>query len=94
MVQIGLAPVTGNAHIDVLDMLRGIAILGIFYTNIPYLGQNEALFDNDIRMIGWSVADRNCWANIASYGVGITVRSIGVAEEFAFSPIPKTIWIT
>jgi len=45
-------------------------------------------------MIGWSVADRNCRANIASYGVGITVGSIRVAEEFAFSPIPKTIWIT
>ena len=62
--------------------------------NIPCIGQNEALFDNDIRMIGWSVADRNCWANIASYGVGITVGSIGVAEEFTFSPMPKTILIT
>jgi len=30
VVQIGLAPVIGNARIDVLDMLRGIAILGFF----------------------------------------------------------------
>ena len=39
MVQIGLAPVIGNARIDVLDMLRRIAILSIFYMNIPYLGR-------------------------------------------------------
>lgn len=60
----GLAPVRGRARIEILDILRGIAILGIFYMNIPYMGQNGSLSDADIRRIGWTLADRNVWAFI------------------------------
>ncbi len=59
-----LAPVTGRARIDVLDILRGIAILGIFFMNIPYMGQNSILVQENIRAIGWTLADRWTWAVI------------------------------
>lgn len=59
-----LAPVAAKARIDVLDILRGIAILGIFFMNIPYMAQNSVLIDNDVRSIGWTLADRSTWAAI------------------------------
>lgn len=59
-----LAPVTGKARIDVLDILRGVAILGIFFMNIPYMAQNAWLLENDIRSIGWTFADRTTWAAV------------------------------
>ncbi|OYW45489.1 MAG: hypothetical protein B7Z33_06505 [Sphingomonadales bacterium 12-68-11] len=59
-----LAPVRGRTRIEVLDILRGIAILGIFYMNIPFMAQNTGLLDYDIRRIGWTLADRNTWAAI------------------------------
>lgn len=59
-----LAPVTEKARIDVLDMLRGIAILGIFFMNIPYMAQNGVLLENDVRSIGWTLADRTLWSAI------------------------------
>lgn len=65
-----LAPVRGRARIEVLDILRGIAILGIFYMNIPYMGNNGTLEDYDMRRIGWSAADRNTWATIAVFWEG------------------------
>lgn len=34
---VSLAPIRGKARIDVLDILRGLAILGIFYINVPYM---------------------------------------------------------
>ncbi len=64
MTQLSFAPVTGADRIDVLDILRGMAILGIFYMNIPYMGASVYLAQNDIRSIGWSIADRNTWAAI------------------------------
>lgn len=60
-----MAPVDRKARIDVLDILRGIAILGIFFMNDPYMGQNVTLLDHDIRLIGWSGADQITWAVIA-----------------------------
>lgn len=65
-----LAPVRGRARIEVLDILRGIAILGIFYMNIPYMGNNGTLSDTDIRLIGWSMADRNVWVFIKIFWEG------------------------
>jgi uncharacterized protein len=56
-----LAPVRGKARIDVLDILRGIAILGIFYINVPYMAAPVWQFSNDIRSIGWSPADQHAW---------------------------------
>ena len=61
---VSLSPVRGRTRIEVLDVLRGFAILGIFYMNIPYMGQNGSLFDTDIRRIGWTLADRSTWAII------------------------------
>lgn len=59
-----LAPVRGKARIDVLDMLRGIAILGIFYINVPYMAANVWTFSADVRLIGWTAADRDAWVAV------------------------------
>lgn len=64
MTETSFAPVARMDRIDVLDILRGFAILGIFYMNIPYMGASIHLFENDVRSIGWTVADRNSWAVI------------------------------
>ncbi len=51
-------------RIDVLDVLRGLAILGIFYMNIVFMGGlSEGLF-GDIRLLGWTTADRIVWSII------------------------------
>jgi uncharacterized protein len=65
-----LAPVRGKARIDVLDMLRGIAILGIFYINVPYMAASVWTFSADVRLIGWSVADRDAWLAINLFLAG------------------------
>lgn len=57
-----LAPVRGKARIDVLDMLRGLAILGILFINVPYMGASVAKFSYDPRLIGWTHADEIAWA--------------------------------
>jgi len=59
-----LAPVTGRARIDVLDILRGIAILGIFFMNIPFMGNQVWLSQWNIRAIGWTHADQVAWSVI------------------------------
>ncbi|MET0241066.1 MAG: DUF418 domain-containing protein [Sphingobium sp.] len=59
-----LAPVRGKARIDVIDILRGIAILGIFYMNIPFMGNSGILGTTDVRRIGWSLADQRVWSFI------------------------------
>jgi uncharacterized protein len=47
----------------VLDILRGIAILGILYMNIPYMGSNVASWmGGDMRRLSWSPADQASWA--------------------------------
>lgn len=59
--RVELAPVRGKDRIAVLDVLRGIAILGIFYMNIPFMsGPIEALF-GDFRKMGWTPLDQNVW---------------------------------
>ncbi len=60
-----LAPVRGRDRIDVLDIIRGIAILGIFYMNIPFMaGPSFAGFFADVRVMGWSPADQTVWTII------------------------------
>lgn len=56
-----MGPVRGAARIDVLDVLRGIAILGIFYMNIPFMGSAVWWMFTDLRSVGWSPADRHAW---------------------------------
>lgn len=59
-----LAPVRGRDRIDVLDILRGIAILGIFYMNIPFMAGPVASLVGDFRQMGWSPADAATWSLI------------------------------
>lgn len=57
-----LAPVRGRDRIEVLDVVRGIAILGIFYMNIPYMaGPVYGAMFGDFRAMGWSPADQATW---------------------------------
>jgi uncharacterized protein len=65
-----LAPVQGRARIDVLDILRGLAILGIFYINVPYMAAPVWQFSADIRSVGWSAADQNAWALVNIFLAG------------------------
>lgn len=57
-----LAPVRGRARIEILDVLRGIAILAIFYMNIPFQAQSVLTFFADVRLVGWTPADQAVWA--------------------------------
>jgi uncharacterized protein len=59
---IHLAPVRERARIEVLDVLRGLAILAIFYMNIPFQAQSVFSFFTDVRLIGWTPADQIVWA--------------------------------
>ena len=56
-----MAPVRGRDRIEVLDALRGFAILGIFYMNVPAMSGPISAFFGDIRAMGWSPADQTAW---------------------------------
>lgn len=57
-----IAPVRGRDRIEVLDVVRGIAILGIFYLNIPFMaGPVFGALIGDFRAMGWSSADQATW---------------------------------
>ncbi len=56
-----LAPVRGKDRIDVLDALRGFAILGIFYMNLPAMAGPVSAALGNIRAMGWSPADQTAW---------------------------------
>lgn len=66
----GLAPVRAKARIDVLDILRGLAILGILFINVPYMAAPVWQFSADIRSIGWTPADQTAWAFINIFFAG------------------------
>ena len=59
-----LGPVRGKDRIEVLDILRGIAILGIFFMNIPFMAGPIAAVFGDVRGMGWSGADQATWTFI------------------------------
>ncbi len=56
-----LAPVRGRDRIEVLDILRGFAILGIFYINIPFMAGPVSAMLGNMRAMGWSGADQATW---------------------------------
>src|SRR4051812_23648728 len=58
---IELAPVAGKSRIDVLDVLRGLAILGIFFMNIPFMAAPASKLFVDVTSIGWAPADQASW---------------------------------
>ncbi len=75
-----LNPVRGKARIEVLDILRGIAILGIFVMNLPFMaGPTESML-RDIRLGGWQPIDQVAWSTIFIFWEG-TQRGI---LEFLF----------
>jgi uncharacterized protein len=59
-----LAPVSGGARIDVLDILRGIAILLIFYMNVAFQASPVTYLFGDFRQIGWTATDRATWIGV------------------------------
>lgn len=67
---VGLAPVRGKQRIESLDVLRGIAILGIFYMNIPFMGTNLSAWMPDPRRLSWEPADQATWAAIRIFWDG------------------------
>jgi uncharacterized protein len=66
----GAAPVTmttanepdGAPRVASLDILRGLAILGILFMNINDMGQSMTASFGDIRHLGWTIADQIAWA--------------------------------
>jgi uncharacterized protein len=65
-----LAPVRGRERIEVIDILRGVAILGILFINLPaMMGPMSALL-GDIRSLGWSPADQTTWLFMQTFWEG------------------------
>lgn len=56
-----LAPVTGKARIDVLDILRGFAILGIFFMNVPLMGVAVVKVFANVHLLIATPADTASW---------------------------------
>lgn len=56
------APVNEKSRIDNLDIMRGLAILGILFMNMPAMAQGVwQMFSGDPRPVGWTDADRYTW---------------------------------
>lgn len=65
-----IAPVRGRERIAVIDILRGVAILGIFFINLPaMMGPLSALL-GDPRSLGWSPADQTTWLFMTTFWEG------------------------
>jgi uncharacterized protein len=67
---IALAPVRGRERIAVIDILRGVAILGIFLVNLPAMMGPLTAFIGDPRSLGWSPADQTTWLFMTTFWEG------------------------
>lgn len=56
----GVSPVRA-ARLAVIDILRGIAIIGILFMNINDMGQSLYASSDDIRHLGWGPWDQVAW---------------------------------
>ncbi|MEO0698804.1 MAG: DUF418 domain-containing protein [Pseudomonadota bacterium] len=56
-----IGPVSRADRIDVIDVLRGVAILGILHLNMPLITNVAWEVFADPRLIGWSEADQIAW---------------------------------
>ncbi|WP_448657606.1 DUF418 domain-containing protein [Sphingomonas sp. CJ99] len=63
----GIAPVRGADRIAVLDILRGVAILFIFYMNIPFQAAPTTLLFDHFKQIGWTPLDQAAWFGVTIY---------------------------
>lgn len=63
----GIAPVRGADRIAVLDILRGVAILFIFYMNIPFQAAPTTLLFDHFKQIGWTPLDQVAWFGVTIY---------------------------
>lgn len=62
-----LAPVQGRERIEVIDILRGVAILGIFFVNLPVMMGPISAILGDPRSLGWSPADQTTWLFLQTF---------------------------
>lgn len=60
-------PVRGTARIDILDVLRGFAILGIYFMNVPFQAAGAEKTFVDVRLIGWTAADQIAWQSVSIF---------------------------
>jgi uncharacterized protein len=56
-----LRPVATRERIEVLDLMRGLAILGILFMNIPIMANSFWTEEIDFRLIGWTWPDQIVW---------------------------------
>lgn len=55
--------IDGTTRIEALDVLRGVAILGILFMNVSQMGGTwAAAHSSQPNLLGWSVLDRIVWA--------------------------------
>ncbi len=50
-----------SLRIDVLDVIRGVAILLIFFFNIPDMGNSNYEHFGATQLLGWRPVDQACW---------------------------------
>lgn len=65
-----LNPVRGRDRIEVLDAVRGFAILSIFFVNIALMAGPVVSVMGDMRAMGWSAADQQTWLFMTTYMEG------------------------